>query len=58
MDFDFMEERHWFDFNIFYCIYTYTKGLNTIAYNLHVRGSHLKYNCHNTKYYDKKTIVE
>ena len=29
----------WFDLNIFYCIYTYTKGLNTSSYNL--RGSHL-----------------
>ena len=32
---------------------TYTKGLNTSSFNL--RGSHLKYNCQNTKYYDKKT---
>ena len=31
---------------------TYTKGLNTSSYNL--RGSHLKYNCHSTKYYYKK----
>ena len=27
--------------NIFYCIYTYTKGLNTSSYSL--RGSHLSY---------------
>mgnify|MGYP003683859037 CR=1 FL=1 len=37
--------------NTFYCIYTYTKGLNTSSYNL--QGSHLKFNCYN-KYYDKK----
>ena len=35
-----VEDR--FDLNIFYCISTYTKGLNTSSYNL--RGSHLKYN--------------
>ena len=29
-----------YDLNIFYCIYTYTKGLNTSSYNL--LGSHLK----------------
>ena len=32
--------------NIFYCIYTfiYTKGLNTIPYNLHIRGKILTLN--------------
>ena len=29
------------DLNIFYCIYTHTKGLNTSSYNL--RGSYLPY---------------
>ena len=42
----------WFEH--IYCIYTYTKGLNISSYNL--RGSHLKYNCHNTKYYDMKIL--
>ena len=40
-----LPNREMYDLNTFYCIYTYTKGLNTSSYNL--QGSHLKFNCNN-----------